>query len=109
MIGKAKRRILISDYDQEIEGWSETKGVYGQPTVKVKIFTVLAKVEELSGSKALQYTEQGINNPVLIETNFLTATPAYLMWNDKKIPVTSMIDPDNHMQKRVIILGSYTQ
>lgn len=109
MIGKNKKRILIADYDQEIEGWSETKGVYGQPPVKAKLFTSLAKVNILSGSKALQYQQQGINNPVLIETNFLTVTPAYLMWNGKKIPVTSMVDPDNHMQKRVIILGSYTQ
>ena len=109
MIGSANRRILIADYDQEVEAWSETKGVYGQPTVKTKIYTMLAKIDVLSGNKALQYQQQGINNPVLIETNFLAVTPSYLMWNGKKIPVTSMVDPDNHMQKRVIILGSYTE
>ena len=109
MIGKANKRILISDYDQEVEAWSETKGVYGQPTVKAKLFTVLAKIDVLSGNKALQYQQQGINNPVLIEMNYCTVTPAYLIWNGKKIPVTSMRDPDNHMQRRVIILGSYTE
>lgn len=107
MIGKADRRILIADYDQEVEVWSETKGVYGQPNVKTKLFTALANIEELSGHKALQYQQKGIGNPVLIEMNWIPELPSYIMWGDNKIPVTSFIDPDNHFKKRVILIGSF--
>ncbi len=110
MIGNGNRRILIADYDQEVEIWDETAAVFGQGgNVKVKRFTALANVDVLSGNKALQYQQRGINNPVLIEMNYFENTPSYLMWNGNKIPITSMVDPDKHMKRRVIILGSYTK
>jgi hypothetical protein len=110
MIGKPQRRILISDYDQQFEAFITTKGVaYGDDDINTSLFTGLAKIEELSGNKALQYREQGINNPVLIEMNWIDTLPSYLIWDGQKIPITSFVDPDNHFKRRVIILGSYTQ
>ena len=107
MIGKAKRRIISADYDQVVEVWSETKGTYGQPSTKELLYTTLAKIEELSGNKALQYQQQGIGNPVLIEMNWIPVLPAFVIWEGNKIPITSFIDPDNHMRRRVVMLASF--
>jgi hypothetical protein len=109
MIGVGGRRILISDYDQEVKGYSKVKGEFGEGDVETLLFTVLAKVDVLSGNKALQYQEQGINNPVVIEMNWTDVIPSYLIWNGREIPVVSFNDPDNHMKRRVRILGSYTE
>lgn len=110
MIGVPRKRILISDYDQEVLAYSTTKGVnFGDSDINTLIFTGLAKIDVLSGAKALQYQQQGINNPVVIEMNWVDVLPSYLMWNSNKIPVVSFVDADKQFKRRVRILGSYTQ
>jgi hypothetical protein len=110
MIGVTNRRILIGNYDQKVEAFTTTKGSFtdGASDINTSIFTCLSSVEILSGSKALQYNEQGINNPVIIEMNWIDTLPSYLMWDGKKITIVSFVDPDNHYKRRVRILGSYT-
>jgi len=109
MIFKPKRRILGTDYDQEVEAFITTEGAgFGSSNTDTSLFTGLAKIDVLSGNKALQYRQQGINNPVLIEMNWIDTLPSYFMWNGNKIPVASFVDPDNHAKRRVVILGSYT-
>jgi len=110
MIGQPKKRILISDYDQQVEAYSVTKGAeFKDPNINTLLFTGLASIDILSGAKALEYQQQGINNPVIIEMNWIDTLPSYLLWDGHRIPITSFVDPDNHFKRRVIILGSYTE
>lgn len=110
MIGRSNKRIILSNYDQEISFYETNKGAgFGDANTYVHLFTGLAKIDVLSGTKALQYQQQGINNPVIIETNWMEELPSYILWNGIKIPITSFVDADEHFKRRVIMLGSYTK
>lgn len=110
MIGNPNKRLLIADYDQKISAYSNAaSGTWGQGDQNTLLFEGLAKITIFDGSKALEYREQGLNNPVRIETNWLDVVPDYIEWEGKKIVNISFVDPDNHFKRRVIMLGSFTQ
>ena len=71
MIGAGTKRILLADYDQKIEAYLTTEGDFGSGDVDVLQYAGLASIDILSGRKALEYQEQGINNPVVIEMNWI--------------------------------------
>jgi len=107
MIGKPNKKKTLGGFKDQIDIWACEKGAaWGDGDIDTFKFSQLAEVTVLDGSKALEYKEQGHDNPVIIETNFIDFLPDFLKWEDVKIVIKSFIDPDNHLGKRVRMLGN---
>lgn len=103
---KGSRRIG-NGYTQKITLWKIEAGGYGQDDIRTALSEQMASVEELDGYKAIQYRKAGLESPVIVETVWMSQLPDEIIWNGRTIRVASFVDQDNHLKRRVKILGEF--
>ena len=110
MIGIAKKRIIATNYNEQIDIYiKEAAQAWEDNPADVLVDTILASVHEITGYMMLQYEKQGINRPVTIECNYINYLPSKIIWRGREITVSSIIDADEQFKRRTRILGSFTK
>lgn len=89
------------DYTERIAVYKGVEVVdsYGKKTTTFTLLgTYPAAVRVLTGTKALYYQERGIKFPVQIEMRYISGTISKIVWDNKTIYPTSIVDSKDNKE-----------